>query len=698
MDFIFGKKKNPQAVQDLVRALRDFAIEGSLYIGYPIFDVNDDALLTDALLVSEEFGVIAFDLSNAAEDDPDVVIEYQDELHRGLTKRFFAERGLVERRKLTIDINVISFRQDELEGVDCCTPDTVIERIEECQKITSLQYKLVNASIQKTAVLKPAKKRSKVQREDSYGAAIKQIEKEIANLDRWQKKAAIESPEKPQRIRGLAGSGKTIILAMKAAYLHAYNPNLVVAVTFQTRSLYQQLEKLTEKFYFENTQEDPDPEYLQIRHAWGSTRESGIYSEICAELGIEPLNFMQAMQKYGRDKAFEGACQEALSVAERSSFKPIYDYLLIDEAQDFPVSFFKLVYKFVRNPHRVVWAYDELQNLGDFTMLPPEELFGASDDGIPFVTLEEEQDSPKQDIMLPICYRNPPWTLTLALGLGLGIYREGGPIRMFPDPKFWKNIGFELVSGELRLGKPVSLQRASDRTPDYFTKLIKPEEAILYKAFDGKEEQAKWIAEQIKENLASDELEASDILIVFPDAYTLQSESAYVVHELRNLGIGCHVIGKNSSQDIVFIENSVAITHIYRAKGNEAPMVYAANSHYCYGGLDSGKKRNALFTAITRTKAWTRITGVGQNMKLLAQEIEKIQSANYRLSFTYPTQRELDHLENAYKDKSSEELQEIYQGFGQIKKIKAMFDAGEITLDDIPEELQGFFMGDRDDA
>jgi len=42
MEFVFGKKKNPQAVQDLVSALRDFEVTGSLYIGYPIFDINDE--------------------------------------------------------------------------------------------------------------------------------------------------------------------------------------------------------------------------------------------------------------------------------------------------------------------------------------------------------------------------------------------------------------------------------------------------------------------------------------------------------------------------------------------------------------------------------------------------------------------------------------------------------------------------------
>lgn len=71
----------------------------------------------------------------------------------------------------------------------------------------------------------------------------------------------------------------------------------------------------------------------------GSSREVGIYSEICEKLGIEPLSFYAAQGKYGQEKAFEGACQEALEVAEKVTTEPLYDYILIDEAQDFPASF-----------------------------------------------------------------------------------------------------------------------------------------------------------------------------------------------------------------------------------------------------------------------------------------------------------------------------------------------------------------------
>lgn len=72
--------------------------------------------------------------------------------------------------------------------------------------------------------MKAAKRRTRVSQKDSHGAVIQQIEKEIANLDRWQKAAAIEMPDGPQRIRGLAGSGKTVVLALKAAYLHVQRP------------------------------------------------------------------------------------------------------------------------------------------------------------------------------------------------------------------------------------------------------------------------------------------------------------------------------------------------------------------------------------------------------------------------------------------------------------------------------------------
>ena len=59
----------------------------------------------------------------------------------------------------------------------------------------------------------------------------------------------METVEGVQRIRGLAGSGKTIVLALKAANLHAYHPDWRIAVTFNSRSLKDHFRRLINSFF-----------------------------------------------------------------------------------------------------------------------------------------------------------------------------------------------------------------------------------------------------------------------------------------------------------------------------------------------------------------------------------------------------------------------------------------------------------------
>jgi superfamily I DNA and RNA helicase len=74
--------------------------------------------------------------------------------------------------------------------------------------------------------------------------ALAKLEAEIANFDQRQRRTALVRVRGPQRIRGLAGSGKTVILAMMAAHLHLNNPDDRILVTFFTRSLRASLRNL----------------------------------------------------------------------------------------------------------------------------------------------------------------------------------------------------------------------------------------------------------------------------------------------------------------------------------------------------------------------------------------------------------------------------------------------------------------------
>lgn len=501
LDIVFGSSGQSVPEANLRVALQDANLSGTLYFSYPLFDDVDGQNSADALLVSEEHGLVLFDLQAPAEGSSDreswigLLQDRQDEIYRNIQGKLLQNKELMRRRELVVKPEIVTVLPELLAPVDLDdvlvgTPDSVLAIISDFAPLPMEHERALNASIQRISTIKPKLKRDNVQTTNSYGAIVRDIEKNIANLDAWQKKSAIAYPEGPQRIRGLAGSGKTIVLALKAAYLHARHPEWHIAVTYYSRSLHQQFLDLIRRFMFETKRDEPDWSKIHVMHCWGSKREPGLYSEVAAQRGIEPLTWGTANRRYG-EQAFDGACNEIISaVGDVDMPNPMYDAVLIDEAQDLPSSFFKLVFSATKNPRRIVWAYDELQNLGDYSMASPAELFGNDTNGNPRVTLENQPDRPPQDIILPVCYRNTPWALATAHGLGFGVYRTASDkdatplVQMFDEPSLWEEIGYECVTRNLGLGNQVSLVRKPDCSPDYYSdpakRLIEPADAVQF--------------------------------------------------------------------------------------------------------------------------------------------------------------------------------------------------------------------------
>jgi superfamily I DNA and RNA helicase len=86
-----------------------------------------------------------------------------------------------------------------------------------------------------------------VRKASTQGAAIRMLDSNIALLDDQQMKVALQIPPGPQRIRGLAGTGKTILLAMKAVNIHKNFPDKRILFTFHTQSLYKPGPKLSQQ-------------------------------------------------------------------------------------------------------------------------------------------------------------------------------------------------------------------------------------------------------------------------------------------------------------------------------------------------------------------------------------------------------------------------------------------------------------------
>ncbi|KMK91287.1 hypothetical protein VL01_17035 [Aeromonas enteropelogenes] len=80
-------------------------------------------------------------------------------------------------------------------------------------------------------------------------------------------------------------------------------------------------------------------------------------------------------------------------------------------------------------------------------------------------------------------------------------------------------------------------------------------------------------------------------------------------------------------------------------------------------------------------------------MDMLINEHARLEAENYTLSFKYPNAKAIDSMENAYGDSSDEQKEALISSFEQIKKIKAMLESGQLTIDDLPEDVREVFGG-----
>ncbi len=309
----------------------------------------------------------------------------------------------------------------------------------------------------------------------------------------------------------------------------------------------------------------------------------------------------------------------------------------------------------------------------------PEKQFGTSSDGTPNIKeLINHPKQPRKDIVLKTCYRNPPNILATAHALGFGINRVGASsdrfIQFFDEPSFWNDIGYKTVSGELGFGKDVVIERDKDFVPSFFEERLDMKNNLITKSFPGLKEQYEYLAQQIKKNITEDELLPTDILIINGNPMTTKNDLLPLKNYLAKIGIDSHLAGVTSSVDEFFIDGKITLSGIYRAKGNEAPMVYIVNSEYCYEGIDISTRRNILFTAMTRTKAWAQVLGCGRSMDSLIGEIDTLRKNDFKLKFKYPTKEELKKLRKIHKDLNQSEK----DAYTQIENLKNQIKNGNI--------------------
>jgi superfamily I DNA and RNA helicase len=447
-------------------------------------------------------------------------------------------------------------------------------------------------------------------KQEKIGDAIAALRKRVALLDKKQLRVAVEVPPGPQRIRGLAGTGKTVLLAMRAAFIHLRNPEATILFTFYTRSLYQMVRDLIGRFYRDHVGHEPDWDKLHVRHAWGARDEPGVYSDWSSRTGTSRLDFKTA-QASDYQSPLRACAKHALSAP--GGIDAIYDYVLVDESQDLPAEFMQFLYRLSKEPHRIYFAQDAMQNLGTLEVATAEEIFGKNKEGQPVVRLDVTYPGGiEADFVLDTAYRCTLSTLMLAHGLGLGVYRTGGPVQMIFSADDWRTIGYEKTQGTFKPGEIVKVCRGTKTTPTVLSELYSGQAGeIEVKVCHGEKEEVDWIGDQIAGLVKNERVRPEDIMVVALDAIHIRQFTAALQAKLQEVGLRAQQAGATYGASSFAAVDSVTISSTYRAKGNEAPIVFMAQMQQLYSYAEERTVRNLVFTAVSRSMGWVRLSGFG---------------------------------------------------------------------------------------
>ena len=534
---------------------------------------------------------------------------------------------------------------------------------------------------------------------------IKKSLHQTFKLDSTQRQVALQIPNGPQRIRGLAGTGKTIILCMKAALAHKFYPKLQILFVFNTQSMYNQVEDLISKYYFNETGKMPDFSRLNILHAWGGSNKPGLYYNTARSIGIQPLNYMNVRRSADPLDAIFGD----LIKNHKSNLTPFYDMVLIDEAQDFPSSFFETIFYLTKESNgstqkRIIWAYDEFQSLTDIKIKEPEELFGLDKSGSPNMPNNildgVYKGNIKKDFVLPNSYRNPRITLMVAHGLALGLYTDNKVPMVFKLD--WEARGYTVISPDklsFSEGDKVILERQESNSKNNLEKLLQERnnENKLIQFIQNKndQEQLDNLVIKVEWIIKEQQVEPEEILIIDIDTKNSKDRFQYIRQALDYKDVKCITPGFIESNDSFKEKGYVTLTTPFRAKGNETNIVFIINSNKILNDK-TFRLRNSMFVSITRSRGWCYIYSNGDNNHLLKSEIDSILADYPRFKFTFPS---LESVERRYSILTSNKDLEKFDR--QIDEILRNDDLNALLIEKLlndPKLLDRLKNDNKDDG
>ena len=467
---------------------------------------------------------------------------------------------------------------------------------------------------------------------------LDQIKRKIILFDGEQTKFVFDEPAKKRiTIQGLAGTGKTELLLHKIKELYISSEENKIVFTCHNEILADSLRKRVPEFFnFMKVEEQIKwNERLWVMRSWGTQIDwnSGVYSYICHYYNIP-------FSRFSYNTTFDAICKTALyNLSQIEEFECCFDYILIDESQDFSEGFFRLCEKVSKKC--VYVAGDIFQDIFENKSLSVVN----------------------PDFLLNKCYRTDPRTLMGAHAIGMGLFVK--KLRWLKDEE-WEACGYDIKkeNGIVELHRK-PLKRFEDIDIDTTDGIE------LYQVSEtGYLGTTMKIIDEIRQKNPT--VAPDDIGIMFMENidknYKLASKLQFLIKEKFDWDVNIGYETKEKRKGMLFISNRNNV------KGLEFPFVICIMQGELTGDF---QVRNSVYMMLTRSflTSYFVVPTANTSLNQLMAGIKFVNRKGF-LKVTEPSEEEKARLYNAIINRKNvhksqyELVEEIMDELGINKKVR----------------------------
>jgi superfamily I DNA and RNA helicase len=195
------------------------------------------------------------------------------------------------------------------------------------------------------------------------------------------------------------------------------------------------------------------------------------------------------------------------------------------------------------------------------------------------------------------------------------------------DKNFWRDWGYRVIE-KFDASDQMVIERSEEFSKNKLETLLTENhldnrQLIQVSVCLTRTEEIKFVVDKIRQLTANEGIDPTEIIVVTLDLNSVKQDLFLIRQALDRLKIRSTTPGFIEDATVFKEKGTVTLTTPFRTKGHEGHVVFVMNAQKAVEDTLL-RARNALFVAITRARGWCYITGHGESMMCLENEINSL--------------------------------------------------------------------------